>query len=163
VRNQPVRVHAVAAKAAAELIIDAAHCHAAEGVGRHLERLHRLRHVAGAAVRALLNAARALGNAARALVNAARGMAPQAQFQIGRMRELGRRAETAISRVETGRQIFSAPGRSDPRRTPNDRRTGGLHAREARDYGLALLRDLRSFGAVELRTRSSRSANPGRP
>src|SRR3972149_5170110 len=67
------------------------------------------------------------------------------------MGELGRRAEPAVTRFKTRRQVFQRRIDRAGGELRLVRRARRLHALEARDYGLALLRDLRSFGVVELR------------
>src|SRR5450830_2179476 len=67
------------------------------------------------------------------------------------MRELGRRAETAVTRVETRRQILERQVNGAAGELRMVRRVRGLHALEAAEYGLALPGDFRSIGVIELR------------
>ena len=72
VRDGPGRIHRVAAEAAAELVVDAALCHALEGEHRDVQRL----------------------------LVAGRGVAPERELEIGRVRKLRRAAEPAVPGVE---------------------------------------------------------------
>ncbi len=160
VRDRPALVHAVAAETAADLVEEPAFGHAAEGMQRHLA----------------------------AACFARRRMAAQQQFQVGRMGEFRRAAETAEIRIvglrrtldgqlEGGGREFSAQGPSRGARRERLEQFAVLlldvgatvapgisHLlAQAREAGQAVARRFREIGAAEKRRAVRREEHRQRP